>query len=176
MPLPWAQAQLTTAPEGMPCALCLHSPPPPPPNVKPICGFNALKEQGLSVSFIRINSFRGKPVSRHNLNLQFTMWGPVWMGKHSPKMGKKVWAQVCGLFSKKKKKKSQHLGNCKIHITLLLYISFQNYLSVFFFGCARSSLLWGFSLVAASRGSLIVVARASHWDGFSCCRAPALRM
>lgn len=120
MPLPWAQAQLTTAPEGMPCALCPHSPPSPTPNVKPISValMHSKRTRFKNVSFIRINSFRGKPVSRHNLNLQFTMWGQYeW--KALPKNGKKFTMSTSLWFCspKKKKKKSQHLGNCKIHIT-----------------------------------------------------------
>ena len=46
---------------------------------------------------------------------------------------------------------------------------------LFIFGCTGSWLLQGLSLVAASRGhSRVVVCWASHFGGFSCCRALAL--
>ena len=46
---------------------------------------------------------------------------------------------------------------------------------LFIYGCSRSSLLHGLSVVAEIGGySLVVVCEPSHCDGFSCCGVWAL--
>ena len=116
-----------------------------------LCGFNGLQRTRFkNVSSVRINSFRGKPVSRHNLNLQFTMWRASVNGKHSPKMGKKF-TMSTGLWFCSQKKKSTFM-KLQDSYYLLLYISSQNYLSIFFLAVLGLHWCEGFSPVAANGG------------------------
>ena len=120
-----------------------------------LCGFNGLQRTRFkNVSSVRINSFRGKPVSRHNLNLQFTMWRASVNGKHSPKMGKKFTMSTSLWFCSQKKKST--FMKLQDSYYLLLYISSQNYLSIFF-GCARPSLVRGLFSSFGKRGLLLIV-------------------
>ena len=120
-----------------------------------LCGFNGLQRTRFkNVSSVQINSFRGKPVSRHNLNLQFTMWRASVNGKHSPKMGKKFTMSTSLWFCSQKKKST--FMKLQDSYYLLLYISSQNYLSIFS-GCARSSLVRGLFSSCGKRGLLLIV-------------------
>ena len=114
------------------CRFVLSSSPTPKCQAN-LCGFNVLQRTRFkNVSFIQINSFRGKPVSRHNLNLQFTVWRASVNGKHSPKMGKKFTMSTSLWFCSQKKEKQSAFMKLQDSYYLLLYISFQNYLSGLF--------------------------------------------
>ena len=69
------------------------------------------------------------------------------------------------------------VGKCMLDALLLLYCDLKKKNYLFIFGCAGSSLLFGLSLIAASRGYSLLwegeATQASHCSGHRC-RAKAL--